>query len=80
MKSEIVFIFIRIKFETLFFEKICCLLYHFYRQLKECQFSNFIKNTKDLRQEFYEFIQNDMNTIEFNFIHRFENEIRLRQD
>ena len=54
-----------------------CLLYNFYRQLKECQSLNFTKNTENLRQEFYEFIQSDMNAIEFNSTHRFKNKIKF---
>ena len=60
-----------------FFDQIFYSLLNFRKWLKECQSSNFIKNIKDLRQEFYEFIQNNINAIEFNSIHQFEDKIQF---
>ena len=34
-------------------------------------------NTNDLKQEFYELFENDMNAIEFNSIHQFKNKIKF---
>ena len=66
------------KFEIFFFDQIFCLLSSFCEWLKKYQSSNFIRNTKDLKQDFHKFIQNNMNAIEFNSIHRFENKIKFR--